>query len=216
MIVNIQNVNYREIIQNAFERREWIISQNDYDADLIVARKPHTYKPTVVVGRLRVNIPDNVIDMISSKPNPVSLDLRIKLYESYLQSNNFESYLKEEFLKSKRYTLPLSLIIIKAYESDPEFIKKLCYMIPLISRLTDKAYRISEDEVAVVLPGTDREGAEVFIKRLSRKVIKKYLKERALRKPNFIYGIGSIEDWMKSEEDLISSSEYDLLSKLRR
>ncbi len=215
MIVNIQDVNYKEVIQDAFEKREWIISQNEFDADLIVSKKPHTYKPTVIVGRLRVNIPENVVDIIKTKPDPTSLSLRIKLYESYLQNNNFEAYLKEEFLKSKRYTLPLSLVIIKVYENDPELIKKLYYIISLISRFTDKAYRISEDEVGVILPGTDRDGAEIFINRLSRKIIKEYLKEKVLKKPDFIYGIGSIEDWMKSEEDLISSCEYDLLNRLR-
>jgi len=215
MIVNIQNVSYKEIIQDVFEKREWIVSQNDYDADLIVSKRPHTYKPTVIVGKLRVNIPENVIDIIRSKPDSISLELRIKLYESYLQNNNFEAYLKEEFLKSKRYTLPLSLIIIKVYEDDPKLVRKLFYMISIVSRFTDKAYRISEDEVAIVLPGTDREGAEIFVSRLSRKAIKEYLKEKVLKKPDFIYGIGCVEDWMKSEEDLLSSSEYDLLSKLR-
>ncbi|MCD6450172.1 MAG: hypothetical protein J7L34_06680 [Thermotogaceae bacterium] len=215
MIVNIQDVNYKDVIQDTFEKREWIVSQSDYDADLIVAKNPHNYKPTVIVGRLKGDFPVNVIDVIRSKPHPITLELRIRLYEAYLQSNNFEAYLKEEFLKSRRYTLPLSLVIIRIYENDPLLIKEFYYAFSTVSRSTDKAFRISEGEFAVVLPGTGREGAEIFIRRFSKKITKEYIKERVLKKPDFIYGIGTLEDWMKSEEDLISSSEYDLLSKLR-
>ncbi len=206
--------NLKKKFEQAFEYSGWFISTPE-EANLIVAKKPHPYKPSVVVGKCRLNPPDNVIDIIPEDIDQIALELRLRLYAVYLQTGDFESILEEEFMKSRRYTLPLSVVIFKVMENDPKSIRKILSVVNLHSRRSDKSFRISEDEIMAILPGTDREGAEIFVKRVTRRYTKEYIKENVLKKPDFVFGIGSLEEWMISAEDLLSSAEFDLLRKIR-
>ncbi len=203
-----------EKLKNVLEEAGWFVSSED-EANLVFSKEPHPYKPTVIVGECGANIPDNVIDIIPLDFDEKVLKIRLKLYSVYLQSGDFETVLDEEFMKSRRYTLPLSVVIFRVLEKESSSMRKLVSVLNVRSRKSDKSFRISEDEIVVVLPGTDREGAEVFVKRVVRKYTKEYVRENVFKKPDFVYGIGSIQDWMISAEDLLSSAEFDLLQKLR-
>ncbi len=216
MIVCVQTgKGWTKKIRKVFENNGWIIVENPEEADLVISEEAHLYKPTIVVGKVEEDLMENVIDVLSPKDCERYIKIRLKLYQAYLTTGGFEDYLEEEFSKAVRYTLPLSLVIFKITEKDNKTLEKLIVTAKRYSRISDKFFKLSDDEVVMVLPGTDEDGANVFVKRLIRRWHREYLKETITKKPSFIYGIASIEDWMLSAEDLLASAEYDLLKKIR-
>ncbi len=188
---------------------------SEEEAVIVFSRKPHTYKLTVIVGRLDDEVPENVIDVIDSKIDEKTLRLKVRLYETYIQSGGFNGVLEEEFMKAKRNTMPLSLVVFKVVDQDMDAIRMLVSSLNIASRKSDKVFNLGEGEIVIILPGTDRNGAGVFVKRLERRFIRKYLKEKVLKKPSYVCGIATMEDWMVVGEDLVSAAEYEILRKLR-
>ncbi len=188
---------------------------SEEEAALIFSDKPHTYKPTVIVGKLEDDVPENVIDVIDSRIDEKIMKLKVRLYEMYLQVGGFSEVLEEEFMKAKRNTMPLSLVVFKVMDGDMDAVRMLITSLNASSRKSDKAFNLGEGEIVIILPGTDKNGARVFVKRLERRFIRKYLKEKVLKKPDYVYGISSMEDWMVTGEDLVSAAEYEALKKIR-
>jgi len=217
MTVYIDTTRYSRKLKNILEKIGWIVTEEENEADVVVSDSAHKFKPTIILGTPKCDeIPDNVLDVISPRDvNEKILRIKSKLYEMFLNIGNFEEFLEEEFAKAKRYTLPLSLVVIKVLDEDKNSIKKLLKTVRLYSRRSDKIFRLSEDELAIVLLGTDLEGTKVFLKRLSKRWTREYMKDSILKKPDFIYGISTTEEWMKSAEDLLSSAEFDLMGKIR-
>ena len=189
---------------------------SEEEAAVIFSTKPHTYKPTVIVGKLEEDeLPENVIDIIDTKVDEKTLKLKLRLYETYIQVGGFNEVLEEEFMKSKRNTMPLSVVVFKIIDRDMDAVRLIVSSLNASSRKSDKTFNLGEGEIVIVLPGTDKNGAKVFVKRLERRFIRKYLKEKVLKKPEYVYGISTVEDWMITGEDLVSAAEYEVLRKLR-
>lgn len=184
-------------------------------ASLIFSKTPHPYKPTVIVGKVEGEIPDNVIDVISPGIDKEILKLKLRLYEVFIQSGDYMEILDEEFSKAKRNTMPLSVVLFKVLDEDVDAIRILLASANASSRKSDKIFNLGEGEILAILPGTDKEGAETFARRLSRRFVRNYTREKVTKKPSCVYGIAEIEDWMVLGEDLLSSAEYDLIGKLR-
>ena len=184
-------------------------------ASLIFSSSPHPYKPTVIVGNPEGEMPDNVVDVINSRVNKEILKLKLRLYEIFIQSGDYMEILDEEFSKAKRNTMPLSVVIFKILDGDVDAVRILLFSANASSRKSDKIFNLGEGEILAILPGTDKEGAETFARRLSRRFIRSYTREKVTKKPTCVYGIAEIEDWMVLGEDLLSSAEYDLIKKLR-
>ena len=188
---------------------------SEEEAAMVFSDRPHSYKPTVIVGKYDGDVPENVIDVIDSKIDEKTLKLKVRLYEVYLQVGGFSEVLEEEFMKAKRNTMPLSLVVFKVIDRDMDAVRMLIASLNASSRKSDKVFNLGEGEIVIILPGTDKNGARVFVKRLERRFIRKYLKEKVLKKPDYVYGISTVEDWMVTGEDLVSAAEYEALKKLR-
>jgi hypothetical protein len=215
MIVHL-NLPIRQ--KRRFEKllRELLVpTSSEEEADLVFSNVPHPFKYTVIVGKLEDNVKDTVIDVINPGIDKDVLKLKLKLYEVYTQTGDYMEIVDEEFSKARRNTMPLSVVIFKVMDEDLEAIRSLIVSMSLFSRRSDKFFNLGEGEILVLLPGTDKEGAELFVRRLNRRFVREYLKKRIVKKPSYAYGIAEMENWMVLGEDLLSAAEYDLLKKLR-
>ncbi len=188
---------------------------SEEEAVLVFSKKPHPYKPTVIIGKVEDGITDNVIDILETNVNLEKLRLKMKLYEAFLQSGDYSEVLDDEFVKARRNTMPLSVVLFKILDDDIDALKALLSSLSISSRRSDKAFNLGEGEILVILPGTDKDGAEVFVRRLERRFVRRYIREKVLKKPSYTYAVAELEDWMITGEDLLSSAEYELLKKIR-
>ncbi len=217
MIVHVDlSPRYKKKFEKLLESLMIPVSSED-EAVLVFSNRPHVYKPTVLVGKLQNEgeIGDNIIDVIDPRIDKKTLQLKVRLYEIFLQTGGFYEALEEEFLKAKRNTMPLSIVIFRILDKDIDAVRTLLTSLNISSRKSDKTFNLGEGEVVIILPGTDKSGAEVFAKRLERRFVRKYLKEKILKKPEYVHGIAELEDWMITGEDLISAAEYETLRKIR-
>ncbi len=198
-------------IRDSLERAGWIHSDSGW-VDVIVSHEPHPLVPTILVGNDE-DVYENVLDVLRGDESPETMKLRVKLYESYLKSGDYEIMLEEEFTRSKRYSIPLSLAVFRLMDTDTDALRCLMKVIREHARKSDKMFRVSDEDVVVVLIGTDIEGAEVFMRRIRRRYSREYLKKSVLKEPDFLWGIATLEDWMISSEDLLASLEFDLLRR---
>ena len=202
-----------ERLKDVFQRAGWIHSDSG-DVDLVISRKPDPLVRTVLIDG--GDITDNVIDVLRGDETPEELILKAKLYEAYLNSGDIESLLEEEFVRSKRYSIPLSVVIFRILDSDTDVMRCLFKSIRDYGRISDKVYRVSDSDVLVVLVGTDESGIDVFVRRIKRRFKREYLKLKVLKIPDVYYAKATLEDWMLSGEDLLASAEYDLVKNSRR
>ncbi len=201
-------------LERTLEKLGWVRAPRNR-CDVIFSKKPDPMVPTVLVTREDPEITDTVIDVIRGNEPEDVLKLKLRLYETFLNIGDYMDYLEEEFIKSKRYSLPLSVVLFRVLDEREDSFTCLMGALKEYARQTDKVFRIGDFDVLVVLNGTDIEGADVFVKRIAKRYVRDFLKKNVLKEPDFVYGVAEAEDWMVSAEDLISSAEYDLLSKMR-
>ncbi len=206
----------KDRMKKYFERAGWLYSDSE-KVDVVISDKPHPLLPTILVGGSKNgDLVDNVLDVLSGQESEDVIKIRVKLYESFLNSGNYESILEEEFARSKRYSVPLSVVIFRILDDDKDAVRCLMSVVKEYGRLSDKMFRVEDGDILVVLVGTDLSGAEVFVRRIKRRYTREYLKRKILKEPDFLWGIGTLEDWMISSDDLLASAEYDLIRKQNR
>ncbi len=100
---------------------------------------------------------------------PVILDTASNWYQGWY----FHLRLMEEVARAKRHTLPVALIymVLKNRRAPAEpaadnYYSNLSQVVTDAIRSTDVAGRVTDDEFAICLPHTDREGAAVVVERI--------------------------------------------------
>ena len=105
------------------------------------------------------------------------LDGLTELYNRRL----FDTLLKNEILRSKRYNNPFSLLLMDidkfktindrfGHPKGDEILKNVALTLKKVSRASDMLFRYGGDEFAFILPETTREGALVFSQRVMESV----------------------------------------------
>lgn len=95
----------------------------------------------------------------------------------------FEHRLEEEIVRSERYQIPLSVVLMEVDGSDElkersrkaEFLRTVTMVSEIIEReirLTDIACRLDDLTFGIILTNTDLDGASIFANRLSNSIKK--------------------------------------------
>ena len=169
-------------------------------ADLVFSDDPRVVAERLVLVSKRVPepLPDNVVDVIDPDLPDQLLERRIEMLKLYvLFPAGILSFLEEEFEKSKRYGIPLS--VVHLHLEDSRYARIVAAELSRMLRSTDKFDLLNDTEILIVLPGTSKEGAERFFKRLRRKL----LRLDWTRQPLYDHAIVQVEPWMESTEDLL-------------
>lgn len=200
-------------LKRAFEEAGFVLVRRKENAFVIVSEKPDIMKDTVLLrSNMPENIPTNVIDVLDPEAPYDILVRRARLILSYLyRPRGISDELEDEFMKAKRYDFPLSIVVILSFESR-EDMEDVFGLLKRISRATDTMGFLGNNEILVILPGTDKRGAQIYVGRLRKRLIRF---GNWTRIPNMMFGIAEVEDWMESAEDLIAAAEYSLVSRKR-
>ena len=198
-------------LKRAFEEAGFMPVKRKENAFVIVSEKPDVMRDTVLLlSNTPKDIPANVIDVLDPKAPYDILVRRARLILSYLyRPRGIFDELEDEFMKAKRYDFPLSIVVILSFESG-ENVEDVFGLLKRISRTTDVMGFLGNNEILVILPGTDKRGAQIYVARLRKRLIRF---GNWTRIPNMIFGIAEVEDWMESAEDLIAAAEYSLVSR---
>jgi len=198
-------------LKRAFEEAGFVLVRRKENAFVIVSEKPDIMKDTVLLrSNMPENIPTNVIDVLDPEAPYDILVRRARLILSYLyRPRGISDELEDEFMKAKRYDFPLSIVVILSFESR-EDMEDVFGLLKRISRATDTMGFLGNNEILVILPGTDKRGAQIYVGRLRKRLIRF---GNWTRIPNMMFGIAEVEDWMESAEDLIAAAEYSLVSR---
>ncbi len=141
----------------------------------------------------------------------------------------FDTLLKNEILRSKRYNNPFSLLLMDidkfktindrfGHPKGDEILKNVALTLKKASRASDMLFRYGGDEFAFILPETAREGAFVFSRRVMELVRENILVGHAadgvLVKEPVTICIGGVSYPEAGEEDalLIQKADQALLS----
>jgi len=198
-------------LKRAFEEAGFVLVRRKENAFVIVSEKPDIMKDTVLLrSNMPENIPTNVIDVLDPEAPYDILVRRARLILSYLyRPRGIFDELEDEFMKAKRYDFPLSIVVILSFESR-EDMEDVFGLLKRISRATDTMGFLGNNEILVILPGTDKRGAQIYVGRLRKRLIRF---GNWTRIPNMMFGIAEVEDWMESAEDLMAAAEYSLVSR---
>ena len=198
-------------LKRAFEEAGFVLVRRKENAFVIVSEKPDIMKDTVLLlSNTPKDIPTNVIDVLDPEAPYDLLVRRARLILSYLyRPRGISDELEDEFMKAKRYDFPLSIVVILSFESR-EDMEDVFGLLKRISRATDTMGFLGNNEILVILPGTDKRGAQIYVGRLRKRLIRF---GNWTRIPNMMFGIAEVEDWMESAEDLIAAAEYSLVSR---
>ena len=200
-------------LKRAFEEAGFVLVRRKENAFVIVSEKPDIMKDTVLLlSNTPKDIPTNVIDVLDPEAPYDLLVRKARLILSYLyRPRGIFDELEDEFMKAKRYDFPLSIVVILSFESR-EDMEDVFGLLKRISRATDTMGFLGNNEILVILPGTDKRGAQIYVGRLRKRLIRF---GNWTRIPNMMFGIAEVEDWMESAEDLIAAAEYSLVSRKR-
>lgn len=198
-------------LKRAFEEAGFVLVRRKENAFVIVSEKPDIMKDTVLLlSNTPKDIPTNVIDVLDPEAPYDLLVRKARLILSYLyRPRGIFDELEDEFMKAKRYDFPLSIVVILSFESR-EDMEDVFGLLKRISRATDTMGFLGNNEILVILPGTDKRGAQIYVGRLRKRLIRF---GNWTRIPNMMFGIAEVEDWMESAEDLIAAAEYSLVSR---
>jgi len=198
-------------LKRAFEEAGFVLVRRKENAFVIVSEKPDIMKDTVLLlSNTPKDIPTNVIDVLDPEAPYDLLVRKARLILSYLyRPRGIFDELEDEFMKAKRYDFPLSIVVILSFESR-EDMEDVFGLLKRISRATDTMGFLGNNEILVILPGTDKRGAQIYVARLRKRLIRF---GNWTRIPNMMFGIAEVEDWMESAEDLIAAAEYSLVSR---
>ena len=198
-------------LKRAFEEAGFVLVRRKENAFVIVSEKPDIMKDTVLLrSNMPENIPTNVIDVLDPEAPYDLLVRKARLILSYLyRPRGIFDELEDEFMKAKRYDFPLSIVVILSFESR-EDMEDVFGLLKRISRATDTMGFLGNNEILVILPGTDKRGAQIYVGRLRKRLIRF---GNWTRIPNMMFGIAEVEDWMESAEDMIAAAEYSLVSR---
>jgi diguanylate cyclase (GGDEF)-like protein len=133
---------------------------------------------------MTVSVLSGMVGLINQRYLRVSEDfsdsynelIRIDAVTGFRNEKDYYVSLKEETERSKRYTQPLSLLLIHIESFDDlnhlygisqgeKFLKHLSDFIVEITRLSDQHYRIKHDLFAIILPNTDFDGTALLKER---------------------------------------------------
>ena len=205
-------VESNELIK-AFEEAGFTPVKKRENAFVIVSKKPDVIKETILfLSDIPKNLPMNVIDVWDPKTPYDLLVKKAKLIFSYLyRPRGIFDELEDEFMKAKRYNFPLSVVVIFSLETK-EDLENTFGLLKKISRTTDIIGFLGNNEILVALPGTDKKGAQIYVNRLKKRLIRF---GNWTKIPNVMFGIAEVENWMESSEDLIAAAEYALMSRKR-
>ena len=198
-------------LKRAFEEAGFVLVRRKENAFVIVSEKPDIMKDTVLLlSNTPKDIPTNVIDVLDPEAPYGLLVRKARLILSYLyRPRGIFDELEDEFMKAKRYDFPLSIVVILSFESR-EDMEDVFGLLKRISRATDTMGFLGNNEILVILPGTDKRGAQIYVGRLRKRLIRF---GNWTRIPNMMFSIAEVEDWMESAEDLIAAAEYSLVSR---
>ncbi len=198
-------------LKRAFEEAGFVLVRRKENAFVIVSEKPDIMKDTVLLlSNTPKDIPTNVIDVLDPEAPYDLLVRKARLILSYLyRPRGIFDELEDEFMKAKRYDFPLSIVVILSFESR-EDMEDVFGLLKRISRATDTMGFLGNNEILVILPGTDKRGAQIYVGRLRKRLIRF---GNWTRIPNMMFGIAEVEDWMESAEDMIAAAEYSLVSR---
>jgi len=200
-------------LKRAFEEAGFVPVRRKENAFVVVSEKPDIIRDTVLVSNdAPKELPSNVIDVLNPDISYELLVRRARLILSYLyRPRGIFDELEDEFMKAKRYSFPLSIVIILSFESR-EDVEDVFGLLRRISRATDTMGFLGNNEILVILPGTDKKGAQIYVRRLKKRLIRF---GNWTKIPNMMFGIAEVEDWMESAEDLIAAAEFSLVSRKR-
>lgn len=136
----------------------------------------------------------------------------------------FVKSLDQEMQRAKRYTTPLSLLIMdvdkfKAYNdtfghlAGDEVLRQVADILQESARTTDVAARYGGEEFALILPNTDAQGAIALAERIRESVSKIAW---TLRKVTISIGVATLDPEMTEDDEFVAAADRALYAAKAR